>query len=74
MPNPRRLIFEPGTKFNKLTVIERADDLIVGKARSHRTAYKCRCDCGNEVVVEAAKMKNGQKNPVAAYTLVVKKG
>lgn len=42
-----------GTKWNKLTVIERAGS-ISGKA-----AWKCRCDCGKECIVNGDNMRNG---------------
>lgn len=49
---------EPGTKFGKLTVIERAPDRIV-KRGYHRGQFHCLCNCGREVDVDASKLKNG---------------
>ena len=36
-----------GQKFGRLTVIERAEN------KGKYTAWKCRCDCGNEVIVSS---------------------
>lgn len=41
-----------GQRFNRLVVLERAHGTKV-------TAWKCRCDCGNETVVYANNLKNG---------------
>ena len=49
---------EPGTKFGKLTVIERAPDRIE-KSGHHRSRFHCLCECGKEVDVDASKLKNG---------------
>ena len=49
---------EPGTKFGKLTVIERAPDRIE-KSGHHRSRFHCLCECGKEVDVDATKLKNG---------------
>ena len=45
-----------GQTFGQLTVIERAENSKGGHAR-----WLCRCTCGNEVVVEAGHLKEGQK-------------
>lgn len=47
-----------GSRFGKLTVIERADDYIVPKNGQHQTMWKCICDCGNITVVRGATLKN----------------
>ena len=44
-----------GMTFGRLTVIERAPN--IGK----QTAWRCRCSCGNECIVQAGNLKNGQK-------------
>lgn len=47
-----------GQKFNKLTVIERADDYMTPKGvRSSR--WLCQCECGNKLVVRGSYLKNG---------------
>lgn len=43
-----------GMKFNKLLVIERAENSSRGKAR-----WKCLCDCGNYTIVEGSNLRNG---------------
>lgn len=42
-----------GQKFGRLTVIERAEN------KGRYTCWKCRCDCGNEVVVQGTSLKSG---------------
>ena len=42
-----------GQKFGMLTVIERADDI------GNRVGWRCRCDCGNVVVVRDNNLKQG---------------
>ena len=46
-----------GQKFNRLTVLERAEDHIYPSGK-HRKRYKCLCDCGNICYVLARKTKN----------------
>lgn len=48
-----------GQRFGKLTVIERADNRIK-KDGYQATRWKCRCDCGNEVVVFGNNLRNQQ--------------
>ena len=43
-----------GQTFNRLTVIERAENAKDGKAR-----WRCRCSCGNEVVVVGKYLRRG---------------
>ena len=50
-----KLIDITGQKFNSLTVLERAENL------STKTAWRCQCDCGNEIVVEGQNLKNGKR-------------
>lgn len=38
-----------GERYGKLTVLERAPDVVYPSGKLVR--WKCRCDCGNEVVV-----------------------
>jgi len=51
----RRKLIEIGTRFNKLVVLHRANDL------HGETAYECQCDCGNVIVVIASNLRKGQK-------------
>ena len=43
-----------GQRFGKLTAVERAAD--VGR----RTAWRCRCDCGGEVVAKTVHLRAGK--------------
>jgi hypothetical protein len=43
-----------GKKFNRLTVVSPTFRKV-----GERTKYICKCDCGNECVVEGSKIKNG---------------
>lgn len=43
-----------GMRFGRLTVIERA-----GSDSSKNVTWRCRCDCGNEVIVPGIYMRNG---------------
>lgn len=47
-----------GCKFNKLTVIERAQNYISPKGKP-RTMLKCECECGNVIVVEKYHVTSG---------------
>lgn len=46
-----------GQRFGRITVIERANDYISPKG-CHRPMWLCRCDCGNEVVIDPSKLKS----------------
>lgn len=43
-----------GQRFNRLTVIEQS-----GKDKCGKLLWKCRCDCGNEVIVRGHGLKSG---------------
>jgi hypothetical protein len=45
-----------GKKFDRLTVIERAENSKAGRIR-----WKCKCDCGNEIIVISTKLLTGSK-------------
>jgi hypothetical protein len=46
-----------GQKFNKLTALERAG--FRDGARCRKSLWKCRCDCGNEVVTASVELVSG---------------
>ena len=50
----RQLIDLTGMKFGRLTVIERAENSKCGQPR-----WLCKCDCGNEVVVQGGHLISG---------------
>lgn len=47
-----------GKKFGRLTVIKRVENRISNCGQS-KTMFLCKCDCGKEVCVEGAKLRNG---------------
>ena len=47
-----------GQKFGRLMVVEKAEDHIYSSG-AHRSRYKCRCECGNEIITMANSLKNG---------------
>lgn len=54
-PDPKELI---GKRFGKITVIE---DLGTGQVPGRRIrSYRCRCDCGKEIVTVRARLLNGE--------------
>lgn len=53
-----RFIDLTGQKFNRLTVLKRADDYISPKGQ-HKLQWLCKCDCGNEIIVQGNSLKNG---------------
>lgn len=53
-----KLIDLTGEKFDKLTVIRRADDLVLPSGK-RVVAWSCLCDCGNEVVARGDYLRDG---------------
>lgn len=51
-----------GQKFGRLTAIER-----IGTSQNHKALWRCRCDCGNEVVVIAGDIKSGRTQSCGCY-------
>lgn len=49
-----------GQRFGRLLVIDRAENKIYG--RSSRTAWRCKCDCGNEIVTVSESLRQGVSN------------
>ena len=49
-----KLIDITGQKFERLTVIERAQNNSSGRA-----CWKCECECKNTIIVEGSKLRNG---------------
>ena len=47
---------QPGTKYGKLTIIERVENSKAGK-----TKYKCLCDCGNYCIVTGSDLRSGSQ-------------
>jgi len=52
-----RLEIEPGTRYGMLTTEERAPDQRGGDRP--RTAWWCRCDCGDRAIVATSSLRRG---------------
>lgn len=51
-----------GEKFGRLTVIERMPN-----NKRKQAVWKCRCDCGKEVIVTAGHLRSGHTNSCGCY-------
>ncbi len=54
MAHSRKKLNLTGQKFGRLTVVAPADNI------GSRTAWRCRCDCGQEVVVKTVRLRSGR--------------
>lgn len=50
-----------GKVYSRLTVISQADNL------KDRTAWNCKCSCGNEVVIRGSYLKNGKSTSCGCF-------
>lgn len=55
-----------GMNFNKLTVIDRAPDKISKDGR-HRTAWNCKCECGEMIVITSDALLSGNQVSCGCY-------
>lgn len=55
MGGSRRKIDLSGQKFGRLTVLEPAENI------GSRTAWRCRCDCGREIVVATRRLRDDRR-------------
>ncbi len=55
----KRMTIEAGARYGSLTVLEQADDYI-SPSGNHSTQFKCRCDCGNEIITRGTYLKIGK--------------
>lgn len=55
-----------GRKFNRLTVIDRASDIVEKNGRK-RAAWNCVCDCGAKVIVRGYNLKKGNIKSCGCY-------
>lgn len=46
-----------GQKFGRLTILEQAESIYMGGKK--RGAFKCKCECGNEIIVLREKLLSG---------------
>lgn len=53
-----RLVDLTGKKFNRLSVVKRAQNIVYNNGRQ-RVAWECVCDCGKTHVVEASLLVSG---------------
>jgi hypothetical protein len=54
MPSGTKPVAMAGRKFNRLTVVEKAPN-----SPSGHIMWLCRCDCGNETVVQGGNLRSG---------------
>lgn len=59
----RKKIDLKGKRFGKLTVLYPAENI------NGKTAWLCRCDCGNEVIKKTAYLRNGHVNTCGCVTI-----
>lgn len=55
----RSLIDHTGDQFGMLTVISRSDDYVSPNGK-HHVRWLCRCDCGNEAIVDTCQLTQGK--------------
>lgn len=48
-----------GQRFGRLTVIEKADPWVSPTNGSTKGQWRCKCDCGSEVLVVTSRLRNG---------------
>ena len=51
-----RFVDLTGQRFGRLTVLSRAEDYVIPSGQ-HKTMWRCKCDCGNEVNVCSANLR-----------------
>lgn len=51
-----------GQKFGRLTVVKRMPN-----NNRNQAVWKCRCDCGNEIIVEAGHLRNGHTQSCGCF-------
>ena len=60
-----KLINEVGNKYERLTVIARAEN------KGTRANWLCLCDCGNEIEVDGKKLRTGHTKSCGCYRVEV---
>ena len=56
MPTGRFHVDQTGSKYGKLTLIEKLNE----RAKNSSIKYRCKCDCGNEAKVAFSQMSSGK--------------
>ena len=54
---------KPGQKYNKLTVIESTNE----RDSCGRVIWLCKCDCGNEIIVQGWHLRSGNTTSCGCY-------
>lgn len=57
-----------GQQFGKLTVLKQVDSILEDSGQL-RTAWLCRCDCGEEVIVKTINLKSGDTKSCGCWNL-----
>ena len=60
------LIDLTGERFGRLTVVKRAESRILSSGK-HVTRWLCKCDCGNETIVNGGLLQSGQTQSCGCY-------
>lgn len=58
----QKLIDETGNKYGNLTVLYKTKD------KNNRTAWMCKCDCGNETDVIGGDLRSGRTMSCGCYS------
>ncbi len=58
----KRVIDETGKRYGRLSVLE-----YVGNNKNGAALFKCKCDCGKEITVTGAKLRNGTTKSCGCY-------
>lgn len=59
-----------GQRFGKLTVLKQVDSILEDSGQL-RTAWLCRCDCGQEIIVKTLNLKSGDTKSCGCWMLEV---
>lgn len=61
-----KLLDLTGMRFGRLTVIKRAENVVQPSGET-RIAWKCKCDCGAEIVARSIDLRTGKKKSCGCY-------
>lgn len=64
----KRTIFEVGQKYGMLTIVGKC-----GYDKHKNRLYKCKCECGNYVIVRGNSLSSGNTKSCGCYSTMVKK-
>ena len=63
-----KTVFEVGQKYNRLEIVEK-----LGYDKHKNRLYKCKCDCGNEIIVRGNALTSGNTQSCGCLSLETKK-